>query len=104
MAIFMFLALVFSLKVTPSVSPAPATLTITVHVEPNPAARALLVVLEGDGDYSRNSQIPMEGDKAPTTNRFEWRRVPSGDYLVTGYLLTTSDRILARVVQQVTVQ
>lgn len=94
------LALVFSLKVYPLVSFAPSILTITIHVEPNANARSLMVLLSAeDSEFFRSSTLPMEGDKAPITNRIIWRDVPGGLYDISAALLGTSDVILETFVQ-----
>lgn len=70
------------LAVSPAQSIAPANLNIRARVVPNVENRTLEIVAES-GDFYRSSQIPLEGERAPTTTLLEFRGLPGGEYVVT---------------------
>ncbi len=61
-------------------------LVVRAYVEANPANRAIAVVAESD-DFYRSSEIQLDGERAPRTNRFEFRSLPSGTYHVKAMLI-----------------
>ena len=65
---------------------APAALTIRTTIEPNDDTRSLNVVLDS-GDYSRSSELPLEGRNSARLNVIELRDVPSGLYEVRAVLM-----------------
>lgn len=96
-------ALVFALKVYPLVSFAPSELHLTITADPVESARSLRVEIDGDVDYFRSTTLPIDSEKAPRTHYIVWRAVPGGEYVVTAWLLGTSDVIIRKATQQVTV-
>ena len=74
------------LRVSPPVSLEPAYVTVRVTVEADPDNRILEVVAEGP-DFRRSSQIPLDGERAPRVNVFEFRALPTGVYEVSGTLV-----------------
>jgi hypothetical protein len=90
------------LAVSPAVSMAPTNLNIRARVVPSAQNRALQVVAES-GEFYRSSEIQLEGEHAPATITFEFRSVPSGDYMVHGTLIDSAGRRRAIAQQHVTV-
>jgi hypothetical protein len=90
------------LAVSPAQSFAPANLNIRARVVPNAENRGLTIVAESD-EFYRSSQISLEGDHAPATIMFEFRSVPSGEYIVSGVLTDSVGHRRAIVEQQVRV-
>lgn len=86
------LLILLSLTVSPRVSFGPTHLTVQVKVEPHDANRSLVVTLDS-GEYSRSSSVPLEGAKALITQRFEWFRVPAGEYVVKAFVLDQGGHI-----------
>jgi hypothetical protein len=70
-----------SIRVSPAVAFAPANLIIQTRIDPDSYNRALEVVAESE-DFYRSSTVPLEGDRAPKTTRFEFRSLPPGEYEV----------------------
>jgi hypothetical protein len=70
-----------SIRVSPAVSFAPAYLVIQTRIDPDAANRSVEAVVESE-DFYRSSTIPLDGDHAPKTTRFEFRSFPAGDYRV----------------------
>jgi len=91
-----------ALKVSPAVSFAPANLVVRATVEANAANRFMQVVAES-ADFYRASTIELQGDKAPRTNMFEFRSLPSGAYDVKATLIGNDGHTRAYVHQQVSV-
>ena len=54
-------------------------------------------------DFYRSSEIQLDGDKAPRTNRLEFRSLPPGSYEVKATLLDASGHSRANVRQQINV-
>ena len=90
------------MTVSPAVAFAPAHLTVRAIIEARDQNRAMKVVAES-GDFYRASEVELEGDKAPRTNTFEFRSLPSGTYQVTATLLGVDGHQLAYVRTQVNV-
>jgi hypothetical protein len=90
-----------AMKVSPAVAFAPANLVVRAFVASDPDNRAIEVVAESE-DFYRSSQMSLDGDKAPRTNVFEFRSLPTGAYQVSAVLIgTNGQRALVR--QQISV-
>jgi hypothetical protein len=74
------------LKVSPPVSVEPAHVVVRVRVAADSANRFLEVVADGP-QFRRSSQIPLDGERAPRLNTFEFPGLPTGTYEVTGTLV-----------------
>lgn len=74
------------LRISPQVSLEPAYVTVRVTVEVDPDNRSLEVVAEAP-EFRRSSQIPLDGERAPRLNTFEFRALPTGVYEVSGTLV-----------------
>ena len=90
------------LAVSPAQSFAPSNLNIRARMVPNTENRALTIIAESE-DFYRSSQVQLEGDHAPATITFEFRGLPSGEYLVSGLLTDSLGRRRAIAEQQVRV-
>ena len=90
------------LAVSPAQSLAPSNLNIRARVAPNADNRTLTIVAKSE-DFYRSSQVQLEGDHAPAMITFEFRGVPSGEYLVSGVLTDSVGRRRAVAEQQVRV-
>src|SRR5262245_8657563 len=77
-----------SIRVSPAVAFAPANLIIQTRIDPDSYNRALEVVAESQ-DFYRSSMVPLEGDRAPKTTRFEFRSLPPGEYEVRAAVIGT---------------
>lgn len=85
-----------SMKVSPSIAFAPANLVVRAYVTADSDNRAIEVIAESE-DFYRSSEIPLDGDKAPRTNVFEFRSLPTGAYQVSAVLIgATGQRALVR--------
>jgi hypothetical protein len=91
-----------TLRVSPSVSFAPANLVVRAVIEADAANRGVEIVAESL-DFYRASEIQLDGERAPRTNTFEFRSLPSGTYLVAARLLGADGQIRALVRSQVDV-
>jgi hypothetical protein len=91
-----------SMKVSPAVAFAPANLVVRAMIEADADNRAIEIIAES-ADFYRSSQIQLEGDKAPRTNQFEFRSLPSGTYEVRALLIGAGGQQRAYVRQQVNV-
>ena len=91
-----------TLRVSPSVSFAPANLVVRAVIEADAANRAVEIVAESP-DFYRASEIQLDGDRAPRTNTFEFRSLPSGTYLVAARLLGADGETRALVRSQIDV-
>lgn len=84
------------MKVSPAVAFAPANLVVRAYVMADPDNRAIEVVAESE-DFYRSSEIQLNGEKAPRTNVFEFRSLPTGTYQVRAVLIgTQGQRALVR--------
>ena len=79
------------LRVTPTVASAPATVRIYVSVTQNEENRMLRVVANSE-EYSRVSEMSMEGQNSPKVSTFEYRELPPGSYDVRVYLIGRDGR------------
>ena len=91
-----------SMKVSPAVAFAPANLVVRATIEADADNRAVEIVAES-ADFYRSSQIQLEGDKAPRTNRFEFRSLPPGTYEVRARLIGADGQPRGNARQQVNV-
>lgn len=80
-----------TIKVSPALSFAPTNLIVRAYVTKDADNRAIEVVAESP-DFYRSSEEELEGDKAPHTNVFEFKSLPSGTYEVTAVLIGTHGR------------
>jgi hypothetical protein len=71
-----------SVSVTPYKAFAPATVQAFVRVARDPRNRLLRVTLDS-GSFYRSSDLPLEGDHAPTAHWVRWPSLPPGSYVVT---------------------
>jgi hypothetical protein len=74
-----------TLKVSPLVSFAPTTIVIRTRIKADVANRALEIAAESD-DFYRSSVVGLDGADAPTSNVFQFRDLPGGEYEVTATL------------------
>src|SRR5687768_10354804 len=70
-----------SVSVTPQKAFAPVSVQAFVRVARHPAIRLLRVTLDS-GSFYRSSDLPLEGDHAPTSHWVRWPSVPPGHYVV----------------------
>jgi hypothetical protein len=70
-----------TVTVSPAVAFAPATLVVRANIDADAHNRTVEIVAESVNFY-RASEIQLDGDKAPRTNTFEFRGLPSGTYEV----------------------
>jgi hypothetical protein len=89
-----------SLRVSPAVAIAPADLTVRATIEASGSNRAIEIIAES-GEFYRSSEIPLDGENAPRTARFEFHGLPGGTYAVHAVLKGANDGVLARVHQEV---
>ena len=73
------------LRVSPAVAFAPANLSVLATIEADAANRSIEIVAES-ADFSRSSEIQLDGDSAPKTTTFQFRSLPTGEYSVRGIL------------------
>jgi hypothetical protein len=74
-----------SLHVSPIVAIAPATVTVQARIDTDADNRALAISVESE-EFSRSSQIELDGRNAPRLNVFELRDIPTGLYEVRAVL------------------
>jgi len=91
-----------ALRVSPVVSFAPANLVVRATVEANAENRSIEVEAESE-DFYRSSEMPLEGDRAPRTTRFEFRSLPTGSYQVRATLRGVSGKEIASTQEQINV-
>jgi hypothetical protein len=91
-----------SIQVSPAVAIAPADLIVRATIPADPANRAIEISAESEVFY-RSSEIQVDGDQAPRTNRFEFRGLPGGVYLVRAVLKGADDEPIASVAREVNV-
>jgi len=80
-----------AIRVTPTFAFAPATVHVVATIAPDDETRAIEVVAESDA-YYRSSTVPLDGEDAPRSSRFEFRRLPQGVYNVTATLIDAAGR------------
>ena len=69
-----------AIRISPSVAFAPANLVVRTMVAADKDNRSIEVIAESPQFY-RSSEIQLDGEHAPRTTVFQFRAVPSGDYL-----------------------
>jgi len=74
-----------AIHVSPSIAFAPANLSVRAMVEADKANGSIEVIAESS-EFYRSSEIQLDGEHAPRTTMFQFRAVPSGDYLVRAVL------------------
>jgi hypothetical protein len=74
------------IAVTPAVSHAPSLLRVRVRVDPHPDNGLLQIVADSE-QFTRSSDIQLDGDESPITFQREMRDVPGGVYEVTAVLV-----------------
>ena len=85
-----------SMKVSPAIAFAPANLVVRAYVTADSDNRSIEVIAESP-DFYRSSQMQLDGDKAPHTNVFEFRSLPTGTYQVRAVLIgSQGQRALVR--------
>ena len=90
------------MRVTPAMSRAPAFVTVRVSLASTADDRLLRIVAES-ADFYRSSEIPLDGDKAPRTTRFEFRSLPGGLYTVRAVLKGVNEEALASTHQEINI-
>ena len=85
-----------AINVSPAVAFAPATLIVRARIEADSRNRAVEIVAESQ-DFYRASEMTLDGDKAPMTNVFELRSLPSGTYEIKATLLDAGGQARASV-------
>jgi len=90
------------IRVFPWVCSQPCTLRVTAQVDPHVDNRSLQMTVDSGAFYS-SSTVQLDGADAPYTLPFFWfKDLPSGEYLVEGFLRTSDGRVY-RAIQQVKV-
>jgi hypothetical protein len=84
-----------TMKVRPRAAVAPALIRVEVRIAANPANRRLRVVAESL-DFSRSSEIQVDGAAGPPLRTFNYPDVPGGNYEVSATLIgATGTRAVA---------
>src|SRR5262249_3405511 len=91
-----------SMRVSPSVAFAPANLVVRMRIAADTNNRRIEVVAESS-DFYRSSEMDLDGDRAPRTTVFEFRRMPVGSYSVPAELLGSSGEEVGYAQSQVSV-
>jgi hypothetical protein len=91
-----------SVRVSPSVAFAPANLVVRTTVEADAHNRAISIEAES-GEFYRSSEMQLDGDKAPRTETFEFRSLPSGVYEVKASLIGPDGKLRATARSEVNV-
>jgi hypothetical protein len=74
-----------ALRVSPAVAFAPATLRVQTTIEASAANRSVEIIAESE-EFYRSSEMQLDGEAAPRTTYFQFRSLPSGQYLVRAIL------------------
>lgn len=90
------------LMVSPKVVAAPGYVRVSARIEPDAENRMLEVTATSD-EYSRTSEIQLDGSSAPRVSVIDYANLPSGVYEVSAVLMGTRGRRagMTRVVQVV---
>lgn len=91
-----------AIRVSPSVAFAPANLVVRTTVEPDPQNRSIEIIAESP-EFYRSSEMQLDGERAPRTTMFQFRSLPSGEYMVRAILKGQGGHELASVDRQVNV-
>lgn len=91
-----------SMRVSPTVSFAPANLVVQTRVAADNNNRAIEIVAESP-EFYRSSELPLDGERAPRTTRFEFKSLPGGNYEVRAVLKGAGGEELASVQSHVNV-
>ena len=91
-----------TMRVSPAVAFAPANVVVRAMIEADARNRTVEIIAESPGFY-RSSEIELDGDRAPRTNTFEFRSLPSGTYEVRAILRDASGQSRAAARMQVNV-
>ena len=91
-----------TLRVSPAVAFAPANLVVRTTVEPDPSNRSMEIIAESS-EFYRSSEIQLDGESGPRTSVFQFRSLPSGEYMVKAILKGAGGRELAAADRQVNV-
>jgi hypothetical protein len=91
-----------TLRVSPAVAFAPANLVVRTTVEPDPSNRSMEIIAESS-EFYRSSEIQLDGESGPRTSVFQFRSLPSGEYMVKAILKGAGGRELASADRQVNV-
>jgi hypothetical protein len=73
------------ISVSPAHSFAPTNLSVRARIVPNAENRILEIVAESV-DFYRSSQIPLEGERSPSTFILQFRGLTGGEYVVSAFL------------------
>jgi hypothetical protein len=79
------------LNVSPALARAPGYLRVSARIEPDVDNRMLLVTATSE-DYSRSSEIPLNGARAPRLSVVDYPGLPSGVYEVRAVLIGAQGR------------
>jgi hypothetical protein len=89
------------LTVAPKIAPEPGYVRVRVRIEPDADNRMLEVTALSD-EYSRTSEIPLNGSSAPRLSIIDYPNLPSGTYEVHAVLLgSKGNRATMRSVVQI---
>lgn len=90
---FIALALITNLVVTPKVCLAPCQyVRVVATVERKASNRWLVIQVDGD-EMFRSSTVQVNGDDAPKTFRLELAHVPAGEYEVLAVLFDSTHEV-----------
>ena len=92
-----------AVNVSAKVAMSPTTLRVRATIEPHVANRALVLVADSGHCY-RSSEIQLDGESAPRASVFEYRGLPSGEYVLSATLLGAGRTTRAVVHQVVSVR
>jgi hypothetical protein len=79
------------MRVSPTVSVAPTDVFIYVFVERRPDNRLLRVLMDSD-EFSRSSDVQLEGEKSSRLTIVRYRQLPAGSYDVEVALIGSNGR------------
>ena len=91
-----------AMQVSPSAAFAPADLIVRTTIDANASNRAIEIIAES-ADFYRSSEVPLDGARAPRTNRLALRNLPGGAYTVRAVLKGANDQELARTRQDINI-
>jgi hypothetical protein len=91
-----------SMRVSPAVSFAPANLVVQTTIPADNTNRAIEIIAESP-EFYRSSELPLDGERAARTTRFEFKSLPGGAYEVRAVLKGANGHELATVQSKVDV-